>query len=66
METFVKQSDKESTRLARPRGDDAPAPLDEWQWAQLLQWVKAEGQPSTQNRCTCCDLSRGTEGTEKF
>ncbi|MDA2924573.1 hypothetical protein MYX65_07945 [Acidobacteria bacterium AH-259-L09] len=25
--------------------DEAPAPLTEWQWAQLLAWVESEGSP---------------------
>ncbi len=25
--------------------DEAPAPLDEWEWAQLLAWVESEGSP---------------------
>ncbi|MDA2931200.1 hypothetical protein MYX84_14860 [Acidobacteria bacterium AH-259-O06] len=29
--------DKESTRLARQPVDEAPAPLTDWQWTQIVE-----------------------------
>ena len=58
MEEFLNQSDKEPEKLTRKPVDEAPAPLDEWEWAELLAWVDSELKPATERRGRCSNSSR--------